>query len=114
MLRSEKKCKRQPTKVKSSITLLSGCSSKVKVLSLITYGMSNVKSSNNHLVANIVILHNVEAMTMVIKELQNEGMHITQEVLAGLSPYRTHHVNHFGNYTLDRKICPMKFETKIL
>lgn len=70
----------------------------------------------NHLVANMVILHNVEAMTGVIKELQSEGMQITQEVLAGLSPYRTHHINRFGDYTLnlDREVRPMKFETKIL
>lgn len=46
----------------------------------------------NHLVANMVILHNVETMTRVIKELQGDGMPITQEVLAGLSPYRTHHI----------------------
>lgn len=70
----------------------------------------------NHLVANLVILHNVEAMTNVIKELQKEGVQITQEVLKGLSPYRTHHINRFGDYTLnlDREIRPMKFETKIL
>jgi TnpA family transposase len=66
----------------------------------------------NHLVANMVILHNVEAMTRVIRELQEEGMQITQEVLAGLSPYRTHHVNRFGDYTLnlDREVRPMKFD----
>lgn len=70
----------------------------------------------NHLVANMVILHNVEAMTGVIKEMQAEGMQITQEVLAGLSPYRTHHINRFGDYSLnlDREVRPMKFETKIL
>ncbi len=70
----------------------------------------------NHLVANMVILHNVEAMTSVIKELQGEEVKITQEVLAGLSPYRTHHINRFGDYTLnlDREVRPMKTETKIL
>ena len=52
----------------------------------------------------------------VIKELQGEGVKITQEVLAGLSPYRTHHINRFGDYTLnlDQEVRPMKIETKIL
>jgi len=63
----------------------------------------------NHLVANVEILHNVEVMTRAIKELQEEGMQITQEVLAGLSPYRTHHINRFGDYTLnlDREVRPV-------
>ncbi len=70
----------------------------------------------NHLVANMVILHNVEAMTRVLKEMQDEGMEITQEVLAALSPYRTHHINRFGDYTLDveREIRPMTFSTKLI
>jgi TnpA family transposase len=47
----------------------------------------------NHLVANMIILHNVEGMTNVLKNLQNEGVGITQELLAALSPYRTYHIN---------------------
>ena len=70
----------------------------------------------NHLVANMVILHNVEGMTKVLKNLQDEGMEITQEILAGLSPYRTHHINRFGDYTLDidREIRQMDFSTRII
>ena len=70
----------------------------------------------NHLVANMVILHNVEGMTRVLKNLQNEGVEINQELLAGLSPYRTHHINRFGDYTLDldREIREMNFSTKII
>lgn len=69
----------------------------------------------NHLVSNMIILHNVEAMTKVIKELQIEGEVVTPEILASLSPYRMHHINRFGDYTLDldRKILPMNFSTKI-
>ena len=42
----------------------------------------------NQLVANLAILHNVEAMTGVLKEMQEEGWPISEEILAGLAPYR--------------------------
>jgi hypothetical protein len=38
----------------------------------------------NHLVANMVILHNVVGMSRVLKQLQAEGAVINQEILAGL------------------------------
>src|SRR5690606_38540583 len=62
----------------------------------------------NQLVSNMIILYNVEQMTTVIKELKAEGMDINPELLAGLSPYRTAHINRFGDYTvnLDRKAPP--------
>jgi TnpA family transposase len=70
----------------------------------------------NHLVVNLIILHNVHNMTIVLRRLREEGITITQEVLAGLSPYRTAHINRFGEYTLDfdREILPMDFVSKIL
>ncbi|UXN01133.1 transposase [Xanthomonas hortorum pv. pelargonii] len=46
----------------------------------------------NQLVADLVILHNVEQMTRVLAELREDGAHISAEVLAGLSPYRTSHI----------------------
>jgi TnpA family transposase len=70
----------------------------------------------NHLVANMVILHNVAAMTEVLAELAGEGTQITPEVLAALGPFRTAHINRFGDYTLDlrRKVEPMNFDRKII
>ena len=70
----------------------------------------------NQLVANMIILHNVEQMTRVLAELREEGRQISAEVLAGLSPYRTSHINRFGDYTLDvnRDITPIDFSRKIL
>lgn len=70
----------------------------------------------NHLVTNMVILHNVVGMTKVLKELQDEGMTITPEMLAGLAPYRTAHINRFGDYTLDfrRKIQPINYHVKLI
>jgi TnpA family transposase len=55
----------------------------------------------NHLVANQIILHNVNSMTKVLTELKKEGYSITAEVYAGLSPYRTEYVNLLGDYTID-------------
>ena len=70
----------------------------------------------NHLVVNLIILHNVHNMTIVLRKLREEGVVITPEVLAGLSPYRTGHINRFGEYTLDfeREVLPMDFLTKII
>lgn len=55
----------------------------------------------NHLVANPVTLHNVNAMTNVLTELREEGMEITEELVAGLAPYRVAHMNRFGGYSLN-------------
>jgi hypothetical protein len=58
----------------------------------------------------------VEAMTRVLKEFQNEGLPINEEILGSLAPYRTEHINRFGDYTLnlDRKVQPMNYQIKLL
>ena len=70
----------------------------------------------NHLVANMIILHNVVGMTRVLQELRDEGVEITPEILAGFAPFRTAHINRFGDYTLDfrRKIGPLNFDAPII
>lgn len=70
----------------------------------------------NHLVANMVILHNVVSMSRVLKQLQAEGVEINQEILAGLAPYRLEHINRFGDYVLDfkRKAEPLAMDFRIL
>ncbi|WP_066706969.1 Tn3 family transposase [Curvibacter delicatus] len=70
----------------------------------------------NHLVANMIILHNVAGMSRVLKELREEGTEITPEVLAGLAPFRTAHINRYGDYTLDfrRKSEPLDFRMSII
>jgi len=66
----------------------------------------------NHLVANLVILHNVQEMSRVLKDLQRQGHPVDEAVLKALSPYRTSHINRFGDYTLDldRKIKPIDYK----
>jgi queuine/archaeosine tRNA-ribosyltransferase len=53
---------------------------------------------NNHLVANFITLHNLNAMTKVIKQLKRAGIEMSPELMAGLSPYRTSHINLLGQY----------------
>jgi TnpA family transposase len=69
----------------------------------------------NHLVANMLILHNVERMTRAMKDMQAEGWALTPELLAGLAPYRIGHINRFGDYTLDldKEIEPLDFNIRI-
>jgi TnpA family transposase len=54
----------------------------------------------NHLVANLVVFHNVVSMTRVLQELIDEGYAVTPEIMARLSPYKTEHINRFGHYEL--------------
>ena len=70
----------------------------------------------NQLVANMIILHNVERMTRVLTQLRDEGVGVSAELLRGLSPFRTSHINRFGDYTLDvsREVAPLEYETPIL
>lgn len=64
----------------------------------------------NHLIANLIIFHNCHTITQALKELEAEGMILTPELLAGFSPYRTHHLNRFGLYELkDRYPLPVDY-----
>ncbi len=55
----------------------------------------------NKLVANMVILHNVEHMSRVLEALRKEGREIDEKHLAGLAPYRFEHLNLLGAYDVD-------------
>lgn len=69
----------------------------------------------NHLVANMLILYNVDEMTRVLSELLAEGYPIDESVLAYLSPYRREHVNRFGHYTVDmhREVPPLRVDVQL-
>jgi len=68
----------------------------------------------SQLVANMVILHNVQWMSRKLKELQVQGYQVGEPVLKALSPYRTTHINRYGDYTLDlsRAIDPIDYKIK--
>lgn len=55
----------------------------------------------SHLVANLVMLHNLDQMTRILAELQAAGEDLPQSVVGCFSPYRMEHINKFGDYTLD-------------
>lgn len=55
----------------------------------------------NHLVANLVVLHNVRDMTHVLNTLSDERYEIDQDLIKDFAPYRTGHINRFGNHILD-------------
>ena len=55
----------------------------------------------NHLVANMIMCHNVQEMQRVLVDLRNEGWVITPEMLEALGPYRTAHINRFGLHDVD-------------
>ncbi|QUN32294.1 Tn3 family transposase (plasmid) [Cupriavidus sp. KK10] len=55
----------------------------------------------NQLVANMVILYNVQWMSRKLKALQEKGHPVDAEVLKVLSPYRREHINRLGDYLLD-------------
>jgi TnpA family transposase len=66
----------------------------------------------NHLVANVVIFHNVVMMTKVLRQLLAEGHAISAEALAVLSPYLTAHINRLGVYSLqfDQEPEPIDYD----
>ena len=66
------------------------------------------------LVANVVMVQNVVDMTNVLYDLQQDGVLITPELVAGLSPYLTEHLKRFGHYYLDMEAPPEPLEPKPL
>jgi hypothetical protein len=59
----------------------------------------------NHLVANLLSLHTLVTMTKALQQLLEEGHTIDMEALSTLSPYRTEHINRFGNYVINPNEC---------
>lgn len=67
----------------------------------------------NHLIANLLIFHNCKSMTQALKELQDDGMVLTPEILRALSPYRQH-PSRFGMYELrDSKVEPIDYDVQL-
>jgi hypothetical protein len=53
----------------------------------------------HHLVANLLIFHNVVTMTKALQALAADGVEIDEAGLACVSPDQTEHINRFGRYT---------------
>lgn len=67
----------------------------------------------NHLIANLLIFHNCKSMTEALKEMQEEGMALTPDILRALSPYRQH-PSRFGMYELrDSEVGPIDYDVRL-
>ncbi|WP_110514545.1 Tn3 family transposase [Herpetosiphon llansteffanensis] len=67
----------------------------------------------NHLVANCVIFYNVFTMSHIFRDLEAQGIAISNAVLAALSPYLTLHINRLGRYERDRNRRPVPLDYMI-
>ena len=65
----------------------------------------------NHLVANLLIFHNVVTMSNALKRLVAEGYELDANLIACSSPYLTEHLNRFGRYALNRDRVPEPLES---
>ncbi len=52
----------------------------------------------NHLVANLLIYHNVVTMTKALQRLTVDGHTFDEALVSSVSPYQTEHINRFGRY----------------
>jgi TnpA family transposase len=55
----------------------------------------------NHLVANLIIFHNICTLTQLLNDLAKEGYEFDEQTIAALSPYIRDHINRFGAYVLN-------------
>jgi TnpA family transposase len=64
----------------------------------------------NHLVANLLSFHTLVTITRALQRLLQEGGTVNIDALSTLSPYRTEHINRFGNYVIDFNRMPEPLE----
>jgi TnpA family transposase len=94
-----------------------------KFVQWVSFGGDNVIAENardeqrkfikyNHLVANLLVFHNLTSLTRAFQKAEADGILIPDEIAAAMSPYQTEHMNRFGNYPLnfDRAPEPIPLE----
>ncbi len=65
------------------------------------------------LVASAVILHNAVDLSLTIQQLSKEGVSISRQMLASLSPYLTRYLKRYGDFAIDLQTIPMPMEGAI-
>lgn len=55
----------------------------------------------NHLLANLIIFHNVCTLTRLLNDLAKDGQEFDEETISDISPYIREHINRFGAYVLN-------------
>ncbi len=58
------------------------------------------------LIANAIMLHNVEDLTRVLNEMNAEGKETWKELVTGLSPYIRDQIRRFGRYEVNMDEYP--------
>jgi TnpA family transposase len=64
----------------------------------------------NALIANCIVLQNIIDYSYVVYLLQQEGIQITKEDVARISPYMNEHLKRFGDFIIDLGILPQNTE----
>jgi TnpA family transposase len=70
----------------------------------------------NHLIANCLIFYNVQVISDVLYQLNQEGIEFDEQVVAALSPYLCQHINRFGRYQLDltQPPPPLNYDIQVI
>ena len=63
-------------------------------------------STECHLVANLLVFHNIVTLSRALNRLQSDDLKASDQALAVLTPYQTEHINRFGNYTVNFSRTP--------
>jgi len=88
----------------------------------IVFGGELIKSGNpveqekqikyTDLIASAIMLQNVVDLTYVLNEMSDEGIPVTEALVAGLSPYIRDHIRRFGKYDVDMDEYPPDLDPK--
>jgi len=68
----------------------------------------------NHLVANLLVFHNIVTLSRALERLQLDGLKASAQAMAALTPYQTEHINRFGNYTVNFSRTPEPLSPDLL
>ncbi len=70
----------------------------------------------NHLIANCLIFYNVQVISDILYQLNQEGIELDEQVVAALSPYVCQHINRFGRYQLDltQSPPPLNYDLQVI
>lgn len=66
------------------------------------------------LVANAVMLHNIVDLTDVLANMVEEGLPVTQELVARTDPILPEHLRRFGQYDVDMEDLPAPLQPRSL
>jgi TnpA family transposase len=68
----------------------------------------------NHLLANMLVFHTVVYQTKAVNKLRGQDVEISNEILSGISPYWTEHLNRFGMFQLDMEKTAAEIEYDLI